>query len=249
MSLSSDIYLKSFDPDSTIDVILKPAINIVQPEQDKRRLTDTVVRQIVDYIDQKFYFLSPIRDPQHIIIAKEKSDMNFNARDLISLIYSHKNKETPEFSIFEEAVIKIIPEITRIFTPPDEQNITIGVKEKGYSQTKFFDLSQLSSGIIETISIIARIIFTPKGSIICIDSPEVHFHPFALYRLKEFFKQISRIDKKKQLFITTHSHSFFIFAEINELWHFEKDDNGISHIKQLNEEKEIDEVEKDMTSH
>ncbi len=240
MSFEEIVYFNNIE--EIIEPVVKHIFRGRLNDKELEVLANIIKTTVVGFIKDKLYFLEPIRNPSVSSKPTESYKMDSSATDLITLIYTYKSKELPEFKEFVTNVKKIMPEISSILVPPNQEVVTIGIKEEGFSDLNYFELSQLSSGLIEALSIVAIITLCPKGSIICIEEPELHFHSHALKELKKIIIDVS---KEKQLFFTTHSLAFIGNEEINKIFLFTKE-KGLTKIKRLQTESEIDEVVKEM---
>lgn len=218
-------------------------------DHDLFALKKEVLFSITSSIRDRIFYLSSIRDPAHVDDPVETFSLDERSRRLNQLIYSHKNKETPEYFHFCNEIGKIFPEIVGVLTPPQGKKIAISIHEQGFEQGQYFELSQVSAGILEALSIVARIIFSPPGSIICIEEPEIHFHHFALKQIWDLIRNASK--NEKQFFITTHSDYFIKRGdtEIDRIWHFQKGEDGKTVIKHLENESQVDDIMKDLYSY
>jgi len=94
----------------------------------------------------------------------------------------------------------------------------------------------ISDGTLKFLCLIAILYNPNRGSVVCIDEPELGLHPdmiFTLYEAIEFASETS------QVIISTHSAHLLDYFELKQIRVFEKDENNATVVKQL-EEKEFE---------
>ena len=86
-----------------------------------------------------------------------------------------------------------------------ERSYEVKVRTKG--STTWVDLPDVGFGISQVLPVLVQCDYAPEGSIILIDQPEVHLHPYAQSALADVM--IDVIKKRNiQLVIETHSEHF-----------------------------------------
>ena len=92
-----------------------------------------------------------------------------------------------------------------------QQMYEVKVKTKG-SET-WVNLSDVGLGVSQVLPLLVQCFYVPEGSIILIDQPEVHLHPYAQSALADVMINVieseSNLEKRNiQLIIETHSEHF-----------------------------------------
>ena len=86
------------------------------------------------------------------------------------------------------------------------QDYEVKVKTKG-SET-WVNLSDVGFGISQVLPVLVQCFYAPEGSIILIDQPEVHLHPYAQSALADVMIDVIESKRNIQLIIETHSEHF-----------------------------------------
>jgi hypothetical protein len=76
------------------------------------------------------------------------------------------------------------------------------------SQSVAANLRDVGIGISQVLPVLTVAFFTPPGSTVILEEPEIHLHPLAQSMLAEFFAEVSR-ERQIQFVIETHSEHLF----------------------------------------
>jgi len=150
-------------------------------------------------------FLEPFRNVSPEMQVGAKAMINPLGGDLAQVLHSYYNRDRERFDGFEEIMRAVLPEIDMIETPlTSGPSATIQIRFKDDAQR--YDLWQLSSGVKETMLIVAAVHFSPAGQLIVLEEPENHLHPASQKAIAAVLKRAAETEDK-QLIVTTHSET------------------------------------------
>lgn len=109
------------------------------------------------------------------------------------------------------------------------KNITVVVDEPGFGTA--FELSEISSGSKEILTLITQIILSDGSSnLLLIEEPELHLHPIAERKIFDLLKNISENELTKVI-VTTHSEVFVDQSKVDNILHVHRDgETGVSEL-------------------
>ncbi len=174
-------------------------------------MSDSIIIGLRQIIGMKLKFLGPIRRPQPQVAAMATEDFDEDALNFLQSVYHHRGDDTPEYREWRALVQRVFPQLEEILVPPrpGSTTVSLGFREQGIDHT--INLDAMSSGLQEALVILARLVFSPPGSVIAIEEPEVHFHQDSLRKIVTLLTDAS---KTKQVLLSTHS-GFFIVDDIS----------------------------------
>jgi len=147
------------------------------------------------------------------------------------------------------AIKQISPEILDILVNLGQSN-SWEIQFKEASISLMLNAQGISKGTREIVMMLIILEVSRKKSAILIEEPEVHLYPLAIKKLKQIMFQYIK-DKQLQIIISTHSLDFLqgLYPSQDKdvkIFEFDKKD-GVSSLKELIEEKEIDEMNERMS--
>lgn len=142
-----------------------------------------------------------------------------DASNLMSILNRIKNQFSFDYNKIEEYIRKINPHFKDIGFDLVGTKFYMVLREQFLS--KSIPIENISSGTLQYLCLLA-ICFNPKrGSIICLDEPEIGLHPDMIHSIAEALKAAS--GSHTQFIIATHSPLFLNDFELDEILIFEKD--------------------------
>lgn len=175
---------------------------------------------------------SPIRQP-----ASFGTEENLlpDASNLMSILNRIKNNFSFDYAKIEKYIQKINPYFRDIGFDLVGSKIYMVLREQFLS--KSIPIENISGGTLQYLCLLA-ICFNPKrGSIICLDEPEIGLHPDMIHSIAEALKAAS--GGHTQFIIATHSPLFLNDFELDEILIFEKNAQNQSFVS----EKSADDFE------
>jgi predicted ATPase len=158
-----------------------------------------------------------------------------NAGNLTSILNRIKNHHSNDYDKIEECIRKINPHFKDIGFDLVGSKFFMVLREQFLA--KSIPIDHISAGTLQYLCLLA-ICFNPKrGSIVCLDEPEIGLHPDMIHSIAEAFKAASR--GNTQFIIATHSPLFLNDFELDEVLIFEKNDHNQSIVS----EKSADDFE------
>jgi predicted ATPase len=133
-----------------------------------------------------------------------------------------------EYESLITALTEIFPFIDRPIVPPQEggnNTIDVSFREKGLPNPIRID--RASSGQVEALTILLRLMNAPEGSFVTIEEPESHFHADALRRVQDFIRK--KATGGTQILVA--SHSAVILSDVHlpadlPVYFFSREDSG-----------------------
>ncbi len=163
---------------------------------------------------------------QYASFSIEKS-LNQNGDNLITLLNNFDCEEIEVFDKIAEYLEKINPHFRDFKFNYFGSKILLALREKCLNRTIIFE--QISDGTLQYLLLLSIFLNPERGSVVCIDTPEIGLHPDMIHAISEL---ISYASENTQMIITTHSPTLLNIFELNSLRVFEKDDKNetiISH--------------------
>ena len=158
-----------------------------------------------------------------------------NAGNLMPILNRIKNHYAIDYDKIEEYVRKINPHFKDIGFDLVGSKFFMVLREQFLA--KSIPIDNISGGTLQYLCLLA-ICFNPKrGSIICLDEPEIGLHPDMIHSIAEAFKAASR--GNTQFIIATHSPLFLNDFELDDILIFEKNNQNQSIVS----EKSADDFE------
>jgi len=158
-----------------------------------------------------------------------------NANNLMSILNRIKNHFANDYDKIEEYIRKINPHFKDIGFDLVGNKFFMVLREQFLA--KSIPIDNISGGTLQYLCLLA-ICFNPKrGSIICLDEPEIGLHPDMIHSIAEAFKAASR--GFTQFIIATHSPLFLNDFELDDILIFEKNNQNQSIVS----EKSADDFE------
>ena len=154
-----------------------------------------------------------------------------NGLNIASLLNDIKNNHSLDYDKIEKKLRKVNPNFKEIAFSLFSSNIILALREEALN--KAIMVSNLSDGTLRYILLMAIFYNPDRGSLICLDEPEIGLHPDMISLIGESLIESSN---KTQYFIATHSPLVLNQFEIEDLLVFEKDDLNQSIVKKYKEE-------------
>ena len=152
---------------------------------------------------------SAIRKPAAFSIDKT---LLTNGLNIASLLNDIKNNHSLDYDKIEKKLRKVNPNFKEIAFSLFSSNIILALREEALN--KAIMVSNLSDGTLRYILLMAIFYNPDRGSLICLDEPEIGLHPDMISLIGESLIESSN---KTQYFIATHSPLVLNQFEIEDL--------------------------------
>lgn len=193
-------------------------------------LTDKLLQgiEIYDYFDSSFDStirqLSPYYSEENLL-----SD----GKNLTALLSYLNGNSVKAFDKLVEEFKKINPNFRElVFTTPVAGKSLLSLKEKNLDRA--ITIEHISDGTLRYLLLLS-IFYNPKrGSVICLDEPEMGLHPDMINGIARGIKYAA--ENGTQMIIATHSPLLLNAFELEDLMIFEKNEANETIVKKVSEE-------------
>lgn len=136
--------------------------------------------------------------PQHTAWGQTLDPYGSNAITFLLERYTSRDRK---WDIAEEWLKRIDPKLSILKSPLRGNRGSIETEQAGGMD---INLAYQGTGIQKAVTVIAGLVFSPEGSTIIIEEPEIHLHPRSQEVLVDLFNTAVN-DWGKQVIFTTHS--------------------------------------------
>lgn len=154
----------------------------------------------------QMFILDPVPTMMRGYSRVGDSALRRNCSNLSAVLYSLKEKNSEEWSIFCD-VVKGLPEneIKDIgFIKTQINDVILIQKEQNGKTTESIDAARLSDGTLRCIAVLAAVMSEPENSLIAIEEMDNGIHPSRVIKLMQAICQIAS-KRKVDLIMTTHN--------------------------------------------
>lgn len=165
------------------------------------------------------------------VVPSEVKTLSENGGNLVQLLNSFNINDKDTFRKILSALKKINDKFESIDFEFFDNEISLRISESGLN--KSISVKHISDGTLKFLCLMAIFYNPNRGSVICIDEPELGLHPDMLHTL---YEAIEYAAETSQIIISTHSAHLLDFFELKNVRVFEKDEHNATVVKQYNEE-------------
>ncbi|HZA70572.1 MAG TPA: AAA family ATPase [Nitrososphaeraceae archaeon] len=200
------------------------------------KVLDMIGIIILEHV-RTWYWQSHLRYASERMSPEEDYSLNPSGENLIRVIHSYAEQYPGTKSKILSEVQKIIPDIIRISTPMRRRDLIGRIEEIGSVE---FEMSDVSSGLIQTLILITNLFTRPMDSFLMLEEPEIHLHALAQRSLFNLIKDVSH-KRGLKFIISTHST---VFAEISDTCstYLVLKKNGASKVRKLDDRPHLLEI-------
>ena len=161
------------------------------------------------------FYLGPLRskaERSYLPTGGTPESVGYEGQDTVAAILAARAKDKryeKNENRFERRIASKLRDIGLIedFKVEELSDRVYAVKVRTKGSTTWVELPDIGFGISQVLPVLVQCDYAPEGSIILIDQPEVHLHPYAQSALADVM--IDVIKKRNiQLVIETHSEHF-----------------------------------------
>jgi len=155
---------------------------------------------------RKIWYLRPNRSliPYRVGVGINRDELqpslSPSGSDVINFLLERFTERDTNWDIAEEWFTKIDPEISSIRTPIRRSNTFFETLMRKLA----FNASLQGSGFHSVASVIAAVVFSPKGATVVIEEPEICLHKRAQEAVVDLFND-AVVNQGKQIIFSTHS--------------------------------------------
>jgi predicted ATPase len=179
----------------------------------KKAIKDIVV---YDYFDTTPK--SPIRRP---MLPTSEKRLISDGTNLPQILNTIKINHKPQY----KKIVEMLNEVNPNFSGFDFNflggNIELMLEENKLNSS--IHVSNISDGTLRYLCLLSILYNPERGSIICIDEPEVGLHPDMILNIANAIKEAS---ETSTIIISTHSDNLLNYFNIEDIIVFEKDENN-----------------------
>ncbi|MFA8299721.1 MAG: AAA family ATPase [Hyphomicrobiales bacterium] len=152
--------------------------------------------------------------------------------NLVQILHRIKNHNSLDYENIENILGNINPNFKDINFDIIGSKVYLVLREKGLSKT--VGVEHISDGTLRFLLLLSILYNPNRGSLICIDEPEIGLHPDMINTVAEAIKHAS---KTTQMIIATHNPLLLNAFELSDVLIFEKDKENKTVVLQRDEEE------------
>lgn len=232
-----------------------PALsNLVVPDQPI--LNDVFTQYRTDFL-RRIYALVYQQMIRNSIFVSDTRDLLVNfplggwnqnspidANSIPTFITGWMLNDRPTYDSFISLVKRLLPRLENLQVEPSGNMANLFVRENDL--TNQFSGNELSKGSREILVVLGAIALAKESSVLFIEEPEIHLHPFALRELKSIMLDAVK-EKDLQIVISTHYPLFLqdLDPETDQtvkVFKFENKEKSGNYVREIRTDKEISEL-------
>lgn len=167
---------------------------------------------------------SAIRRPVVGSLDKRLSDRGDNLPQILNTL---SNQSKSSFKKIEEALTKVSPSYLGIDFYQIVSEIELRLEEKGFD--KSVSVYNISDGTLRFLCLMAILYNPNRGTVVCIDEPELGLHPDMINTL---YRAIEHAAETSQVIISTHSSHLLDYFQLENVRVFEKNEENATVVYQ-----------------
>ena len=207
-------------PESEGDIPFKGEELVLRQISDPARYSPlftlkTAIEQIVVYSYFDTTLNSPIRQLSAYSVEKKLMP---NGENLVQILQRIKNHHSLVYDKIEERIKMVNPNFKDISFDFIGAKSLLVLRENNLSRS--VPLEHISDGTIRFLLLLSILYNPERGSLICIDEPEIGLHPDMINTVAKAIKYAA--NDGTQLIIATHSPILLNQFDLEDIWIFEK---------------------------
>ena len=220
--LNNKTNLKNYSDFNPRELVLR---GISETENDRYFALTTIKKAIMNIVVYDYFDTTPkslIRKP---MLPTSEERLSPDGTNLPQILNTIKINHKQEYRKITESLSEVNPNFSGFDFNLIGGNIELMLDEKNLNSA--VHVSNISDGTLRYLCLLT-ILFNPeRGSLICIDEPEVGLHPDMIFNISKAIKYAS---ESSQIIVSTHSENLLNYFEIENVLVFEKDDNNATQI-------------------
>lgn len=182
---------------------------------------------IYDYFDTTANSL--IRRPSAYNVEKK---LLANGENLVQILQRMKNHHSLEYEKIERELTRINSMFKDISFDIVGSKSLLVLREKNLARS--ISVDHISDGTLRFLLLLAILYNPERGSLICLDEPEIGLHPDMIHTVAKAIQHASKTGT--QIIIATHSPLLLNDFELDDIWIFEKNTDNQTIISSKSEE-------------
>jgi predicted ATPase len=158
---------------------------------------------------------------RHAVLPTREVKLAPNGSNLVALLNDLKQKDADAFKKIVEALHKVNENYVGIEFENITNKIDLKVKEK--ELTEAISAAHLSDGTLCFLCLLAILYNRNRGSLVCMDEPELGLHPDMITTLANAIKDTA---ETSQLIVTTHSEHILDAFDLENVRVVEKNEEN-----------------------
>lgn len=175
---------------------------------------------IYDYFDTTAQ--SPIRKPAP---ATTNTKLKNDGSNLILVLNQISINDRPSYALIQTALRRINPHFEAIAYNVLGSNIDLLLGEEHLNRA--IHVTHISDGTLRYLCLLAILFNQKRGSLVCIDEPEVGLHPDMLYFVAEYLQKT----QNTQFVVASHSETLLNQFEVDDILVLEKNECNQSEVQ------------------
>lgn len=218
-----DVEYSDFDPQESAFSQVNDRNRYVQLFAVREAIKDIVV---YDYFDTTSD--SPIRKPA---LTTTNTKLKHDGSNLVLVLNQISLNDRPSFALIEEALQRVNPHFGSIAYNPLGTSIDLLLAEEHLKRA--IHVTHISDGTLRYLCLLSILFNQKRGSLVCIDEPEVGLHPDMLYFIAQYLGQA----QNSQFIIASHSEILLNQFAVDNVIVIEKNDLNQSEIRTFRTEE------------
>ncbi|MXR39812.1 AAA family ATPase [Halobaculum sp. WSA2] len=197
-----------------------------QPEYHSKRRAFGPLLEILEDSMSSWTFIEAFREPTDRLEARRQESLRGDGNNLTQVLLTLSGEGSDEFERVSNEYENIMSGVEGIRAKlPTDDKTTVVVDEYAYDTA--FELSEISAGSKEILTLITQIILAQRDAdLLLVEEPELHLHPGAERKILDLIRRvIDQSSQNLQAVVSTHSNIFVHHLDIDNIYRVERDGN------------------------
>jgi len=185
----------------------------------------TLKKAIKDIVVYDYFDTTPKSLIRRPMLPTSEKRLIADGTNLPQILNTIKINHKPQY----RKIVEMLHEVNPNFSGFDFNflggNIELMLEESKLNSS--IHVSNISDGTLRYLCLLSILYNPERGSVICIDEPEVGLHPDMILNIANAIKEAA---ENSILIISTHSDNLLNYFEIEDIRVFEKDDNNATKV-------------------
>ncbi len=191
----------------------------------------TVRKAIAELVVYNHFDTTPQSHIRRPMLPTSEKRLLSDGSNLPQMLNTLKINDKPSFNALRETLRNINEQFTDIDFNFIGGNIELMLAEEKLNRS--IHVSHLSDGTLRFLCLMSIFFNRERGTLVCIDEPEIGLHPDMIYTVIQSLKESAT---QTQYILTTHSAHMLDYFEVEHIRVFEKDEQNASRVVQYTKE-------------